>query len=296
MREKKKHVRSLEAIHQRAGYVFVLPWAIGLLLFFAGPLFSSIWYSFNEVSIEPGQILTDFIGIKNFKEILLEDPTYVNELASSLSNVLYSIPLIIAFSLIIAIILNQRFFGRAFFRAVYFIPIVFTASSVMNILTGNTVHIPLYSEENGSLDYFTVFFAQMNLPSAFMSFISFMLTFSMKVLLNSAVPIVLFLAGLQEIPASLYEVSKIEGANKWEEFWLVTVPNLRHIITLVMIYSMIDLFGQTDNVVVERARNLMDNQKFGTSSAMLWFYFIIVIAVIGIVYALYYKFCIKKWE
>ena len=94
----------------------------------------------------------------------------------------------------------------------------------------------------------------------------------------------------------MYEVSKIEGANKWEEFWLVTVPNLRHIISLVIIYSMIDMFGQIRNTVVTRARSLMDSQDFGTSSAMLWFYFMIVLAVIGTVYALYHKFCIKKWE
>ena len=296
MATKTKRVRSLDAVRQRAGYVFILPWAVGLLLFFVGPLFDSIRYAFNEVSIEPGQIVTKFVGLKNFSEILFEDPTYINELADSISYVLYSIPLIVAFSLIIAIILNQKFWGRAFFRSLFFIPIVFTASAVMSILEGGIVQIPLYTKGDGSLDYFTVFFAQMQLPEALMSIISFILQFSLYVLQNAAVPIVLFLAGLQEIPASLYEVSKIEGANKWEEFWLVTVPNLRHIISLVIIYSMIDMFGQIRNTVVTRARSLMDSQDFGTSSAMLWFYFMIVLAVIGTVYALYHKFCIKKWE
>lgn len=293
---KKKHTRSLESIQQRAGYVFILPWAIGLVLFFIEPLFNSVWYSFNEVRIEPGRILNTFVGIENFKKILFVDPSYLNELMSTVSEVLYSIPLIISFSLIIAIVLNQKFIGRGFFRAIYFIPIIFTASAVMSILEGKIVQIPLYSQGDSSLDYFTVFFAQMEFPDWVMSFISFMLNFSMYVLQNSAVPIVLFLAGLQEIPTSLYEVSKIEGANKWEEFWLVTVPQLRHIITLVMIYTMIDLSGQMKNIVVSRARDLMDGQEFGTSSAMLWFYFVIVLALIAVVYSLYNKFCIKKWE
>lgn len=293
---KKKHTRSLESIQQRAGYVFILPWVIGLVLFFIEPLFNSVWYSFNEVRIEPGRILNTFVGIENFKKILFVDPSYLNELMSTVSEVLYSIPLIISFSLIIAIVLNQKFIGRGFFRAIYFIPIIFTASAVMSILEGKIVQIPLYSQGDSSLDYFTVFFAQMEFPDWVMSFISFMLNFSMYVLQNSAVPIVLFLAGLQEIPTSLYEVSKIEGANKWEEFWLVTVPQLRHIITLVMIYTMIDLSGQMKNIVVSRARDLMDGQEFGTSSAMLWFYFVIVLALIAVVYSLYNKFCIKKWE
>ena len=106
----------------------------------------------------------------------------------------------------------------------------------------------------------------------------------------------LFLAGLQEIPASLYEVSKIEGADKWEEFWMITIPSLRNIITLVVVYTMIDLFAQSHNTVVSRAQDLMTTQEFGTSSAMLWFYFLIVIAAIGVVYSLYYRFCVKKWE
>ena len=94
----------------------------------------------------------------------------------------------------------------------------------------------------------------------------------------------------------MYEVSKIEGANKWEEFWLITVPSLRHIISLVMIYTMIELFVSMDNALVSVAYDKMLAQDFGNSSAMLWIYFVIVLAIIGTVYLLYQRFCIKKWE
>ena len=106
----------------------------------------------------------------------------------------------------------------------------------------------------------------------------------------------LFLAGLQEVPDTLYEVSKIEGANKWEEFWMITVPSLRHIISLVLIYSMIDMFAQSHNTLITRIEDMITKQQFGSSSAMLWFYFLIVIAVMGTVYALYHRYCMKKWE
>ena len=94
----------------------------------------------------------------------------------------------------------------------------------------------------------------------------------------------------------MYEVSKIEGANKWEEFWLITVPSLRHIISLVMIYTMIELFVSFDNSVVSKAYSMMVDQHYGESSARLWIYFIIVLAIIGTVYLLYQKLCVKKWE
>ena len=107
---------------------------------------------------------------------------------------------------------------------------------------------------------------------------------------------ILFLGGLQSIPQSLYEVSKIEGANKWEEFWKITVPMLRHVISLVIIYTMIELFTSTDNWLVQRAYNWITTQDYNKSSSLLWMYFLIVIAVIGAIYGAYTKFCIKKWE
>lgn len=285
----------LEIKRQRPGYWFVLPWVIGMLLFFIIPLFTSIQYSFSNVKIEPGEVIVHSVGLKNYNQILTVDADYVNQLAGSVGYVLGSVPLVIAFSLIIAVMLSRKFFARTFFRALYFSPIIFATSAVMKILENDPVNIPIYSN-NEELSDFLQIFTLMDLPPAVTSVMTFMVSFSLYVMQNAAVPIVLFLAGLQEIPASLYEVSKIEGADKWEEFWMITIPSLRNIITLVVVYTMIDLFAQSHNTVVSRAQDLMTTQEFGTSSAMLWFYFLIVIAAIGVVYSLYYRFCVKKWE
>lgn len=286
---------SFETKRQRPGYWFVLPWVIGMLLFFIVPLFTSVWYSFSDVKIEPGEVIVNFVGLKNYRQILLIDADYIDQLSGSVGYVLGSVPLVIAFSLIIAVLLSKKFFGRTFFRALYFSPIIFVTSAVMKILEEKPINIPIYSS-NEELTDFLQLFSFMDLPPAVLSVMTFMVSFSLYVMQNAAVPIVLFLAGLQEIPAALYEVSKIEGADKWEEFWMITIPSLRNIITLVVVYTMIDLFAQSHNTVVSRAQDLMTTQDFGTSSAMLWFYFLIVIAAIGIVYSLYYRFCVKKWE
>ncbi|MBQ4515578.1 MAG: sugar ABC transporter permease [Clostridia bacterium] len=266
-----------------------------MLLFFIVPLFTSVWYSFSDVKIEPGEVIVNFVGLKNYRQILLIDADYIDQLSGSVGYVLGSVPLVIAFSLIIAVLLSKKFFGRTFFRALYFSPIIFVTSAVMKILEEKPINIPIYSS-NEELTDFLQLFSFMDLPPAVLSVMTFMVSFSLYVMQNAAVPIVLFLAGLQEIPAALYEVSKIEGADKWEEFWMITIPSLRNIITLVVVYTMIDLFAQSHNTVVSRAQDLMTTQDFGTSSAMLWFYFLIVIAAIGIVYSLYYRFCVKKWE
>lgn len=294
----KKRVRSLESVRNRAGYTFVAHWAIGLILFFIVPLGSSIWYSFNNVSVEPGKIATEFVGGKYFNELFNEDPTYVDNLRDSIGMMFYSLPIIIALSLILAVLLNQKFKGRTFFRIIFFLPIIIANSVVMTQLNGEMITLPLFSSgagEDSFINYAEII-SGLGIPAQISPILEFLLANTINLIWKCGVQTILFLAGLQSISASMYEVSKIEGANKWEEFWLITVPSLRHIISLVMIYTMIELFVSMDNTLVSDAYDKMKNSDFGISSAMLWCYFLIVLILIGTVYILYQRFCIKKWE
>lgn len=294
----KKKTASLEANRTRVGYTFVIHWILGLLLFFIIPVANSIWYAFNEVSIEPGAVITDFVGINHFYDLIAVDANYLDNLRDSVGMMLYSLPIIIALSLILAVLLNQKFKGRTVFRAIFFIPVLLSNSVVMNLLNGEFVTMPLFSSGTsgtGIINY-TEILANLNLPDQITPFLTFLLSNTINLIWSCGVQTILFLAGLQSISPSFYEVSKIEGANVWEEFWLITVPSLRHIISLVLIYTMIELFSSMSNVVVGEAYAKMVEQNFGVSSAMLWIYFAIVVVLIGAVYIAYQKFCIKRWE
>lgn len=296
--KKKRSGASLETVKNRAGATFVIHWTIGLIMFFGHPLVNSVWYAFNNVRIEPGKIVTEFVGIRHFYTILQEDPKYLNHLRDSLGMLFYSLPIIIALSLILAVILNQKFYGRTVFRAIFFIPVIMSTSVVMNLLNSDFITLPLFSSGEagaGIIDYRGII-ANLDIPDTFSPILTFLLSNTISLIWSCGVQTILFLAGLQSIPSSLYEVSKIEGANKWEEFWLITVPSLRNILSLVIIYTMIDLFADMKNQVISTAYSLMISQNFGESSAMLWFYFAIVIVVISAVYAAYQRFCVKKWE
>ena len=294
----KKRVKSLESVRNRAGYTFVAHWAIGLILFFIVPLGSSIWYSFNKVLVEPGKIVTDFVGFQYFNELFNEDPIYVDNLRDSIGMMFYSLPIIIALSLILAVLLNQKFKGRTIFRIIFFLPIIIANSVVMTQLNGELITLPLFSSGTGEDSFinYAQIISGLGIPAQISPILEFLLANTINLIWKCGVQTILFLAGLQSISASMYEVSKIEGANKWEEFWLITVPSLRHIISLVMIYTMIELFVSMDNALVSDAYELMKNSNFGISSAMLWCYFLIVLILIGTVYILYQRFCIKKWE
>lgn len=296
--KKKRSKSKLLAKRNRAGYTFVAHWIVGLIMFFAYPVLSSIWYMFNKVTIEAGNISMKFVGLQYLKKILVEDPNYLNDVRDSLGSIFYSLPVIIALSLILAILLNQKFKGRTFFRTIFFLPVIMSSSVVMKMLNSEYVTLPLFtSGERGSgiIDYSSII-ASLNVPEVLGGILSFLLSNTISLIWSCGVQMILFLAGLQSIPESLYEVSKLEGANKWEEFWLITIPSLRHIIALVLIYTMIELFTLSSNKVVSTAYGLMLGQNFGESSAMLWFYFTFVLIVIGGVYWLYNRYCVKKWE
>lgn len=294
----KKRVRSLESVRNHAGYTFVAHWAIGLLMFFIVPLISSIWYSVNDVTINVGEVKTDYVGFSYFKELFTIDPDYVDNLGESIGMMFYSLPIIIALSLILAVLLNQKFKGRTIFRAIFFLPIIIANSVVMDQLNSEVVTMPLFSSGEGSesLINYAEIISGLGIPDEISPILTFLLSNTINLIWKCGVQTILFLAGLQSISASMYEVSKIEGANKWEEFWLITVPSLRHIISLVIIYTMIELFVSLDNKLVSVAYDNIIAQKYGLSSAMLWIYFIIVLALIGTVYILYQRYCVKKWE
>ena len=116
----KKKKRGIEAHNRFVGRMFILPWEIGMLFFVIMPLILSVVYAFCEVNLELGGMKYDFVALTNFKYLLSEDPYYTDTLLSSLTTLLYSVPIIIAISLILGIILNQKFKGRTTMRAVFF--------------------------------------------------------------------------------------------------------------------------------------------------------------------------------
>lgn len=295
---KQKKAKGIESLRRRYGYSFVAHWVIGLITFFFIPLIFSIWYSFSEVSLGESGFILDFIGFENYKVALMEDPEYLNMVRDSVGSMFYSLPMIVSLSLILAVLLNQKYYGRTVMRIIFFLPVIIESSVIVRLLSDPSINAPIFdftTEGQGFVNY-DLIFANLNLPPQITEFLTFFLSNTVALTWGCGVQIILFLAGLQGIPDSLYEVSKIEGANKWDEFWRITVPMLRHVLLLVIIYTMISQFTNSNNKVVSNALVLMKDMQYDMAAAMLWFYFVIVLAVIGIVLVLYNRYCIKKWD
>ncbi len=300
MKKLKKKSRGIESLKSRYGLMFIMPWIIGLIIFFFIPIIQSLLYSFSNVTVVSGAVNRDWVGLEHYNEILNVDPTYTELLSESIGEFAYSLPIILVLSLILAMMLNQKFGGRLFFRALYFLPVIIASGQVMNfIFTTTSEDLASAGASAGmaagmiSVEDIT---SVMNLNTETAEFISNAINDIFNLIWSCGIQIVLFLAGLQSIPGSLYEASKVEGATKWEEFWFITFPMLSRITLLVGIFTMVELFVNERSPIVETVYGKMRSGQFDISSAMIWFYFIVIIAIMGVFILLFNKFVMKRYE
>lgn len=294
---KERKLRGVEALKSRYGLMFVSIWIIGFALFFFTPLCQSIAYSFSEVVV--GSESYKFVGFEHYKVLLKEDPHYIKNLTSSITSIAYSLPLILVVSLVLALILNQKFPGRLFFRAVYFLPVIIATGVVMQYLTGYATSFSEQTDASVSQNMMNVsdIMNVLNLPVGIATHVQRIISNIFSFVWKSGIQIVLFIAGLQSVPASLYEASRVEGASPWEDFWFITFPMLSRVTLLVGVFTMIELFtDEAMSPIIKSARLQMQSGVYDSSSAMLWMYFLVVAAIMGIVLFLYNRMLMRRWE
>lgn len=298
MRSKKN--RGINALKAKYGWICISPWIVGLILFFISPIIQSIIYSFSSVSLGVGGMNIQFVGLKNFRYIFLENADYLDYVAQAFVKFVYSFPVIIILSLILALMLNQEFKGRILFRALYFLPVIIAAGPVLKtVLSAEQSGISnIAQDESIAMSMFNVseIVDAVGLPQQLATYFVSIIDGITGLIWNCGIQTVLFIAGMQAIPTLLYEVSKVEGATKWEEFWLITLPMLGRVILLVSVFTMVELMVDPTNPLISLAYSFMKSQFYGESSAMLWSYFVVIGLIMAALLAIFKKTCLDKWE
>lgn len=279
-----KKYRSYETQKALWGFVYVLPWLIGFISFFLVPLFTSIRYSLSKVEMKEHGISVAFVGFKNFVEAFTVHTSFNRTLVESVSNMAVNVPLIVVFSLFVAVILNQKFKGQAFARAVFFLPVILASGIIANLESSSLIEA-VQAERAGSrfLNIMTSFelermMLEMGVDETIVLYLAGAVNRIYEIISQSGVQILIFLAGIQSIPSSMYEVAIIEGATGYEAFWKITFPLVSPLILVNVVYTIIDHFSS--NAMTDLIRETaLRNFNFGLSSAMAWVYF----AAIGII-------------
>jgi ABC-type sugar transport system permease subunit len=283
------------------GFVFVLPFLIGFIMFFAIPLINTVVYSFNKIEVAKGGGMTHtWAGLQNYvnlftTEVTTNAGTMLELFTNQNVKLLISVPLITIFSLFMALLANKKLKGQALVRMIFFLPIILGLDVVTNMLatTSGTELIKSTNSllSDSSATYLLIKYT--NIPISMLNEITTYVDNIFNIISQAGVQTLLFLTALQSINPSLYEVAKIEGATSYETFWKVTIPTIIHIIFFVVVYTIVDLFLESE--IAEEVYNFAFTQnKIGVGSALSVVYIINIIVVLGIVMLIIGK-AVKKY-
>ncbi|MBR4073657.1 MAG: sugar ABC transporter permease [Clostridia bacterium] len=281
---------TLTGINAWIGLIFVLPWIIGAVLFFAYPLYRSLIISVSEI-VNMREFTLNFVGIKWYKEAVFADVTFIPSLLETSINNLINLPLINIFALIIALLLNRKMKARGLFRTIFFLPVVLGTGFIMQQLLGQDISAEATKMARGLLLPEAL---QQYLGDAVVNTIQNLLDRLTTVMWASGVQIIIYLSALQSVPASLYEAARVDSADSWESFWLITLPMMAPMIQLNLVYTVIATFSMADNKILDFIQWLAfesgDANAYEFSCAVGWIYCLFVLLVIGILFGCTRKF------
>ena len=268
------------------GHIFLIPFYIGLLVFFAGPLIQSIQFAFQSVNPQVGFYETTNVGGYNFDYIFNKDANFKINLIESLTQLAWKLPVVLVSSLFFAILINRKFRGRVFVRAVFFLPVIIASGLVMNIVQGDQIAGAALSGSavaGGEVSQSTALadvLSGIGLSDSIIGTVTAITDSMFSTIWQTGIQTVIFLAGLQGIPSSLYEASAVEGASAWENFWKITLPMLLPITLVNIVYTVVDSLVNTENAVMLQVLQDTNNARYGTASAMAWSYFLIIAVIL----------------
>ena len=268
------------------GYMFILIWIIGFTIFTLYPMFYSLYLSFTEAyySLESG-VETTFIGFTNYLNVF-RSQTLLPLFATYIGKMLISVPLIIVFSILIAVLINNPIKLKGFWRTIFFLPVVISTGPVIAELNNqDATSIP--SLEDSTL----IVFISENLGPWIASPVEAILTSMLLILWYAGIPILIFLAGLQKIDGSIYEAAAIDGASPWDRFWKITLPSISPLISVSVIYIVVSmsLFVESGGILdLARSHMLVGAPDstfwfgYGYAATIAWIYFLLMVIIMGI--------------
>ncbi len=290
MKRQKTKLAGLQKRKAISGYLFIAPFIIGFLAFMVKPLFQSLYMSFSDVQLGAGEFKNVWKGLDNYNYAFRVDANFVRLLTEELSRMaIYSVAIMV-FSFFVALVLNQKFKGRALVRSVFFLPVILASGVMLKLDSDNALMAAVAQtvEVNAGGTAGITDALQNILRTTGVGVRAFETLFEIieniyDVAISSGIQIIIFLSGLQTISTSMYEAADIEGCTKWESLWKITFPMVSSLFLVNWIYTVVDFCMRSDNEVIEKITTYMNvNLNYGLASAMAWTYFVLVMAIIGV--------------
>ena len=273
-------MRTREAV---TGYLFIGLFVIGAVWIFIPALIEAVRMSFYD---HRDLFSPQWVGIANYRWALAEDPDFIRDMVQTLGKLLTDVVVISFFSLFAATLLDRPMHGRGVFRAILFLPVAISTGVIALYMDwsagGGSVSSGL-SEIGGVVTVDTVaeYLASLNISARLTGIVMDAVTNIYAIITRSGVQTVIFLAGLQSISPAIYEAALVEGCTGWESFWKITLPVISPIISVNVVYTVVDSFAGADNTVMQRIlRYITKDVDHGHATAMAFVYFLLVTLVL----------------
>lgn len=272
------------------GFLYTLPWLIGFVMFFAVPIVKTIVWSFCNVSpADTGGYTLSMTGVSNYISLFTEQvttskQTFLQLFSDENMNLFVNAPIIVIFSLFLAILANMNFKGRGFVRVIFFLPIILGLDVITEMITITTGG-DLTARSSGIFSQgmaATLLMQYTSLSTDIILTVTSFVDNIFNLMTQCGVQVLIYLAGLQSISPSLYEVAKIEGATTYETFWKVTLPMIGNISVFVIVYTIVDIF-LSSQIAEEVYAFAFKQSKIGVASALSVVYMFNVLLILLLV-------------
>lgn len=290
----RKNKSALFERRARYGYIFIAPLILGVCLIFIPNIIKTFLYSVCEIDTANSFALK-FSGFGFYKEALRSDPQFLPLLGDNLKDLVINVPIIVIYSLFVATLLNQEFKGRVIARIIFFIPVLLATgvlsdtdgTALLYTGAGQVIDTGVSSGMSGFADM-TTLLSSLSFPKPLIDVVTGAVSNIYTITRSSGLQIFIFLAGLQEIPTSVYEAASIEGCSKWELFWKITFPMIAPQIAVNAIYTI--AISATDNNALLAYSNTLafgeSNYSLGTAMNIIYLlalgvFVTVVLALIG---------------
>ncbi len=271
------------------GYAFIAPWLLGFLAFTVYPFLSSLYFSFTRYDIVTAPV---WVGGANYRALLTGDPLFWKSLGVTFQFALVAVPLAIVFGVTLALLLNLNLRGMGLYRTIFFLP------SILPTVATSVVFLWLFNPAIGLVNRL-LHAVGVTGPEWLQSPVWALPSLVILSLWAVGGSMVIYLAGLKDIPTHLYEAATIDGANAWQRLRHVTLPMLSPVIFFNLVMGLIGVFqyftepyimtqgGPEDSThfyalyIFERAWRYLD---MGYASAMAWVLFLLIVTLTGLLF------------
>jgi len=274
--KKEKRHWGYERSHVINGLLFCTPWILGFLILTAFPIFQTLRYSFHRVVITTEGIELTWLGFANYRE-LFSSTAFTNAIEAYFFEILLGVPIVIVFSLILAMVLNSTTKFKGILRSVFFLPVVITSGPVFAVFIEQGV-----AEFPGIEQFLDFETLAQTMPLFAVNALEMLITQFIMLLWFSGIQMLIFLTALQKIDTGMFEAASIDGASKWAVFWKLVLPSLLPVIIINVIFTVVIMSTFPLNPIIQMIQYDMVDRGLGYASAISWLYTLTEIFMLGL--------------